>query len=397
MTTKISSSPTFCAEPWTTLNISQSGQVLPCFHSYGWSNGQQHSLGNIKQESVQSIISGPVLTDLRQTIAQGGWHPFCRQCQQHEAAGLTSARQNKLVDPAVVSQIDSDPTVFKLTHLALNWSNICNLTCTYCNPATSTAWQQALNMPITHVRNESSGLVELVRANRDALQGLSLGGGEPLLQPGLLNLLQEIDQDRVNVMVTTNLSMNLERNAIYQELRHWPQIQWMISFDNATRDKFEYVRRGAAWSQFLHNIQVLKQHRQRITAHPAYSIYCAFDLVEYYEFCQAQDLPIFWCDLIDPAPLDARRLAPELRQRARDEIDRIMQLYATDVQNEQRLSLANLRRYQAQLLTTPAATVDPWAWHAEQEQARSHPTRFKELWSNVTDSAWENSQCNLTG
>jgi len=386
MTTKISSSPTFCPEPWTTLNIAQSGQVLPCFHSYGNSNKQPHSLGNVKQESVQSIISGPVLTSLKQTIAQGQWHPFCRQCQQHEAHGFISARQTKIVDPAVVTQIDSDSAVFKLTHLALNWSNICNLTCTYCNPTTSTAWQQVLNMPITHVRNESSGLVELARASRDSLIGLSLGGGEPLLQTGLLNLLQEIDSDRVDVMVTTNLSMNLERNAIYQELRHWPNVQWMISFDNVTRDKFEYVRRGAKWSQFVYNIQVLKEHNQQITAHPAYSIYCAFDLVEYYEFCQAQDLPIFWCDLVDPAPLDARRLKPELRQQASKEIDRILALYATDVQNEQRLSLDNLKRYQAQLLIPPDTTVDPWAWHAVQEQARSHPTRFKELWSNVTGS-----------
>ena len=361
----------------------QSGHVLPCFHSHGWYDGQPHSLGNIKQESIQAVIAGPVMQQLRTAIAQGEWHRFCGQCQSLEAQGLTSPRQSKTYSSSAAQLIDQTPDAFELTHLALNWSNICNLTCTYCNPETSTAWQRVLNLPITHVRNDSAGLIDMVRNSTGTLVGLSLGGGEPLLQPGLLDLLQEVNSDRVNVMVTTNLSMNLEHNAIYQELRTWPNVQWMISFDNVQANRFEYVRRGADWNQFVYNIQQLKDQGQQVTAHPAYSVYCAFDLVEYYAFCQAHNLPIFWCDLSHPAVLDARKLNPELRQRAGEEIDRILDLYAADAENEHRLSLDTLRRYQSQLTQDPVTTVDPVAWHAAQEQHRSHTHLFAELWPQL--------------
>jgi uncharacterized Fe-S cluster-containing radical SAM superfamily protein len=348
----------------------------------GWNEkaGQVNSLGNIKQESLTSVIAGPVMRELRQAIAQGDWHPFCARCKDIELQGRTSPRQTSLAEPATVAQIDQDQQVFRLTHLSVNWSNICNLTCTYCNPATSTAWQRVLRLPISHVRNEHADLIQLVKNNQGLLLGLSLGGGEPLLQPGLVDLLHEVDSERVSVMITTNLSIDLEHNATYQELRTWPNVQWMVSFDNANADKFEYVRRGAKWSQFVHNIRLLKQHGQRVTAHPAYSIYCAFDLVEYYEFCQAEDLCIFWCDLIHPEALDARGLSPLLRQRARDQIDCILTRWGTSDNRDSRWSLSTLSRYGNELLQDPATTVDPWSWHAVQEQARSHTTRFEDLW-----------------
>jgi len=184
-----------------------------------------------------------------------------------------------------------------------------------------------MKFPITHVRNESAGLIELVRDNRDSLTGLTLGGGEPLLQRGLLELLQEVDSTCVNVMITTNLSMDLDKNAIYQELRTWPNVTWMVSFDNVDPAKFEYVRRGADWQLFEQNIQQLTQDHQRVVAHPAYSIYCAFDLDSYYEFCLANKLTIYWCDLTHPPALDARRLPDDLRQQAQQDIDRILELY----------------------------------------------------------------------
>ena len=279
---KISSSPTFCPEPWTTLNIDQTGRVLPCLHSMGWNQQTdcENTMGNTKQTSIQTIIQGPVLQEIKAAIARGEWHDFCSSCQQNEADSGTSARTPRVesAPPEIIEQIDQDIDSFKLTNLTVNWTNLCNLTCTYCNPDTSTAWQQVMKFPITHVRNESAGLIELVRDNRDSLTGLTLGGGEPLLQRGLLELLQEVDSTCVNVMITTNLSMDLDKNAIYQELRTWPNVTWMVSFDNVEPAKFEYVRRGADWQLFEHNIQQLTQDHQRVVAHPAYSIYCAFDL-----------------------------------------------------------------------------------------------------------------------
>jgi organic radical activating enzyme len=84
-------------------------------------------------------------------------------------------------------------------------------------------------------------LIELARTQGHNIQGLSLGGGEPLLQKGLDVFLSYIDSSKVRVMVTTNLSMEISTNPVYQILKTWSKVEWMVSFDNANKEKFEYV------------------------------------------------------------------------------------------------------------------------------------------------------------
>jgi radical SAM protein with 4Fe4S-binding SPASM domain len=385
---KTSSSPTFCSAPWTTLNIDQRGHVLPCLNSMGWSNGQEHSMGNIKQTDIQSILSGTVLTNIKHTIAQGQWHDFCSTCRNNEQTSGSSARTSGLAvtTDTVKDLIDSDINGFCLTDLTVNWTNLCNLTCTYCNPSTSTAWQQVLHMPIQQVRNQSQDLIELARLNRGTLKGLTLGGGEPLLQRGLLEFLKQLDPEQVRVLITTNLAVDLTKNTVYQELRTWPRVTWMVSFDNADPDKFEYVRRGAEWPEFVANIDSMLTEDQHVVAHPAYSVYSAFDLDSYYEFCTGRNLDIFWCDLSDPGALDIRRRPTAFRVQAQEQIQHILSVYSATERNND-LSLNILQRYHDQLNEDWAQTrpiignTDPVKWHLKQEQIMP-PDRgtFTDLW-----------------
>ena len=102
-------------------------------------------------------------------------------------------------------------------------------------------------------------MIELARTQGHNIQGLSLGGGEPLLQKGLDVFLSYIDSSKVRVMVTTNLSMEISTNPVYQILKTWPKVEWMVSFDNANKEKFEYVRDRANWEQFVKNLRQMKQ------------------------------------------------------------------------------------------------------------------------------------------
>jgi organic radical activating enzyme len=254
----------------------------------------------------------------------------------------------------------------------------------YCNPETSTAWQSIKKIPINHIKNEHADLIELARTQGHNIQGLSLGGGEPLLQRGLEKFLDYVNPDTVRVMITTNLSMDLETNAIYQRLRTWPQVEWMISFDNADQDKFEYVRHGASWSQFVKNIQVMKKDNLLIKAHPAYSIYCALDLMQYYDFCDQENIGIFWCELTNPWVLDIRRQPEKLRQLAVREIDRVVGKY----QNQIKLNVEVLNRYRATLtdnsyLNNTDFVPDILTWHTDMESTLKKTTRFADLWPNI--------------
>ena len=376
----ISASKTFCSAPWTSLNIDQTGRVSPCMHAVD-------AIGNIKQNTIHEIIAGAKLTSIKQAMQQGQWHDTCRLCKQSEDTTGVSARTQRHCDATTMDAIDQDITWFEPQHFVVNWSNLCNLSCVYCNSDTSTAWQSVKKIPIRHVRNDQQSILELMQDKGKSLQGLVLGGGEPLLQKGLLDMLHCLDPQKVRVMITTNLSMDLTNNDIYNELKTWPSVDWQVSFDNCTADRFEYVRDGANWIQFKANLDLLKADGQHVQAHPAYSIYCAFDLVEYYEFCEANDLNLFWCELTNPWDLDVRRLGPDIRQLAVDEIDKVTQRWGQE--NEHNLAVSTLQRYRTQLLdnsyifNVDEYTPDTLAWHRNIEIELNKSKKFEVLWPDL--------------
>jgi len=373
----VTSSPTFCSAPWTSLNIDQTGRVSPCFHARG-------SVGNIKETSIQEVIHGPALTDMREHMARGEWYNGCSWCKQLEETTGASGRTVRNASEPTLKAINHDPVnYFELQHVVINWSNLCNLACTYCNPDTSTAWQSIKGIAINHVKNEHPDLIELARTQGHTVVGLSLGGGEPLLQKGLVDFLRCLVPKQVQVLVTTNLSVDITNNPVYNELRTWPGVQWQISFDNADKDKFEYVRAGAKWETFVENIKIMKQHGQRVVAHPAYSIYCAFDLIEYYEFCIAHQLDLFWCELTHPIDLDVRRYSNTVREQAIAEIDCVVEKYS----NHKNLAIDTLRRYRMTLVDNSYLPdvhgFDPPQFHKDKEQELKTAHTFAQLWPKL--------------
>jgi MoaA/NifB/PqqE/SkfB family radical SAM enzyme len=337
------------------------------------------SVGNIKENTIQEVIHGPVLSDLREHMAQGRWHKACGWCKQLEETTGTSGRTTRHASKETIEHINNDISWFTLEHIVVNWSNLCNLTCVYCNAETSTAWQSIKGIPINHVKNEHKDLIELAQVHGHTVQGLMLGGGEPLLQKGLLDFLRCLNSEQVRVLVTTNLSVDITSNPIYQELRHWSNVDWQISFDNTDKSKFEYVRDGAVWETFVNNIRRMKQDGQHVVAHPAYSIYCAFDLVDYYDFCTSEGLDLFWCELTHPWDLDIRRYPETLRQLAIAEIEQVLEKYPTGA------AVETLARYRMTLLDpsyviSPDYCPNPQKFHSKIEAELKKTITFQQLW-----------------
>jgi hypothetical protein len=133
------------------------------------------------------------------------------------------------------------------------------------------------------------------------------------------------------------------------------------------------------------NIDTLQRDKQHVWAHPAYSIYCAFDLVEYYEFCEELNLDLFWCELTNPWELDVRRLPLQLRQKAVEEIDRVIARWA----HADNLATRTLENYRKQLLDNSYIfninefVPDVLAWHEKIEQELNKTTKFVDLWPTL--------------
>ncbi len=349
---------------------------MPCFHT-------GYELGNIKRIPIQQVLKDNPIKDIRQTMARGEWHKACAWCKRLEETTGSSGRTVRNTNPETLAAIDADIDFFKLEQLVVNWSNLCNLTCVYCNDHTSTAWQSIKKIPINYVKNEHDDLIELVKTQGHNIQGLSLGGGEPLLQKGLDVFLSYLNPATVSVMVTTNLSMEITTNPIYQILKTWPKVEWMVSFDNANKEKFEYVRDRANWEQFVKNLRQMKQDGQQVSAHPAYSIYCALDLEEYYDFCTSENLNIYWCELNHPIELDIRRHSQTLRDLAVGEINRVIDKYgdrnglAIDVLKTYRNTLQDNSYLKYQENFKSSKTL---AWHVDIENTLKKTNKFVDLW-----------------
>ena len=89
---------------------------------------------------------------------------------------------------------------------------------------------------------------------------------------------------------------------------------------------------GASWDLFVKNINYIQEKTSNnLDAHSLYSIYSAFNLVEFYEFIHENKIKnVFW-NLLESSGENSTasvlKLSPELKQRAIDEITQCEKLF----------------------------------------------------------------------
>ena len=122
-------------------------------------------------------------------------------------------------------------------------------------------------------------------------------------------------------------------------------------------------------------------------AHPAYSIYCAYDIVKYHEFCLENNLDLWWCDLIHPWDLDIRKYPLEYRQRAIAEIDKVFEMYHSKPDYLHGPARQTLLKYRVQLnsVVDTEFKPDPLGFHSSSEGELKQPYSFLELWPEFKD------------
>lgn len=378
----ITESKTFCSAPWTDLRLGHNGAVGICSYS--------PDIGNSLTDKIADILKNQTITDIKNCIKNEEWHDNCTYCKGSETHGGRSERLNMInsIDPTVKEKIDLDVPV--LTNVSINWNNLCNLACTYCGENNSTKWAEKLSIPISMSRIDEESALEYILDKKDTVFGLLIGGGEPLLQKNIHTLINQLAKDHLNITLTTNLSVPLTNNPVFKTIIKHKNIivNWMISFDGIG-DKFEYVRDGASWDIFKKNIQILKDHGQRVIAHPAYGLYCATDVEEYCDFCVENELPIWWCDIFEPHELDIRFAPSEIRQLAINSIDKVLEKY----QGRSELNLDTLIEYKKMAENGISFISDKndditrarkiIIFNHDIEQKLNKTTRFKNLWPDI--------------
>lgn len=316
---------TFCALPFTEIFLGPDGIVKPCCSS-------NTAFGDLNQSTIQEIIQSERSREVRSSILRGEWHPSCIQCKRQESQGIRSERDLNM-DKFIADNGTVDETFFKLVRLDLRWSNTCNLSCTYCYEYFSSKWAEIKGIKVNAVVDENEqSLFLLIEQHKDSVENILMLGGEPLLQKQNARLIDLVANKSFYVL--TNLAVPLPNNRVAQRLLKEPVLHIGVSFETIG-ERYEYVRHGAQWAVFDSNIDYIRSQRKdvEIDAHALYSIYSAFNLVEYYEYIVSKQITkVFW-NLLESSGENKHasvfKLSRTLKDEAIAEIDRVLERFPT--------------------------------------------------------------------
>ena len=268
VSTSIVKQDTFCVLPWVHLYIGTDGNVLPCCVA-----DHQHPMGNIEEQSIDSIAKSKAFNRLRSNMIAGVHSKECSRCYQQEDSGLPSARinHNKRWPHITVNNTDPSGIIdkFKPVYFDIRLNNICNLKCRMCSGYFSSAIAQeekelfgsniAVNSAL-RLQQRKSSLTEILEYLPFA-ENIYFAGGEPLLAAehyAILNALIACGNTELAISYNTNFTTLTYQNISVLDIwKHFSNINIGASLD-AIGPVAEYVRHGTKWKTIESNLELVK-------------------------------------------------------------------------------------------------------------------------------------------
>ncbi|WP_353480174.1 twitch domain-containing radical SAM protein [Haliscomenobacter sp.] len=371
----------YCAAPWRGLHINPQGNVKTCCA------GNPNMLGNLNANTIEEILNTDLMTKIRASLAQGRPHEYCSNCVQAERFGADSERQwhnrvNPNFDYAAAGDRYHYPVIFDV-----RWNITCNLSCNYCGPSCSSKWASINGVPFkSGTRPYYEQVCEFLEQHGEHIHEVALVGGEPLLLPENDRLLDVIPESTIITLIT-NMSVDLEKNKIFQKLAQRRNVGWSMSFDNVG-DRFEYVRHGADWRLLQDNLQTVKylMHNNGHWGgiHAVYNIYSATRLCEFRQFAQDTNTTVLWQNLFYPDYLDPFQHGPEVADLATQEIERFSSMDMVTTPAERQFFDLVLTKY-SQSQSNPGIQ-QKFRQHIHDNETVFHPDKageFARLWPEL--------------
>lgn len=371
----------YCAAPWRGLHINPRGDVKTCCA------GDPNMLGNLNQHTIEEILNGKELIEIRKSIAAGEPHKYCSNCVRAERFGADSERKwHNNVNPNFDYTTAGDQYHYPVI-VDVRWNTTCNLSCNYCGEFCSSKWASIKGIPFkSGARPYYEAVCDFIEQHYEHIHEVALVGGEPLLLPENERLLDVIPKDAI-VTLITNLSVDLENNKIFRKLRDRTKVGWSMSFDNVG-EKLEYVRHGAEWNQIKANLATIKDlmrtQGQWGGIHAVYNIYNATNICELKEFSLETDTSILWQNLFQPDYLDPFLHGPTVAVPAAQEIERFFANYSPTPM-EQNFFDTSLNNYKSVTEAKPGIE-HKFKTHIHNIEHTFHPDKagsFARLWPEL--------------
>lgn len=327
---------TFCILPFVGMNVHLNGGLAPCCYM------DHMDVTHRFKDHEQWRSEG--LRQLKHDLSTGIRNNVCRRCWSLEDAGVVSYRMNANEKfhghPAWYTNVNNpswDEKIYDIEYLHLDFDSYCNLRCIMCHPVTSSS------IEAEYLKNEKSyipfvGYTEFSKEKwhesdqfKELLPRLSkikylfLTGGEPLINPRVINLIKQLPNlSDLNLAVTTNAS--LIKEDVWKLMSQVGSMVVTASLEGVGEHN-DYLRYGSDWSTVKENIKRLKSlpnlKYHGITINHVLQFTSQWSLVPLIEFCNEEKLFINISKLVDPYYLSIAGLSENEKNEFIKSLDRI--------------------------------------------------------------------------
>ena len=316
----------FCPMPWAGLMYNMDGKVKNCIRSAG-------SIGDLKQNSIQEILHGPVNLDTQQRMLAKQPGQNCHTCYDLEGDktgfDIISDRIFYIRELKHVPLDTYQHNQHELNTIDVRWTNLCNFACVYCGPEFSSSWADELETKITKPDNvRFNDFKRYIFDHAATLKHVYLAGGEPLLMKEnieLLDLLQKVNPG-VNLRINTNLSKT--NTQVFDRICEFKNVHWTVSVETMA-DEFEYIRYGGSCTDFLENLLTIQKLNHKISFNMLWLLLnyrSVFTCVDYLNSLGFHNNSFIIGALLTPEYLNIRHLPDCMLQLIKQELqDRIDQ------------------------------------------------------------------------
>jgi organic radical activating enzyme len=229
-------------------------------------------------ENRGELFNNPINVGERQQMLSNQRNSSCeRNCWAAEDRGAVSPRMFQDGIEQTHTKVVTAPETIDLTIGA-----DCNLTCTYCCKEFSSAWRRdiadngqyhlgerfalsskdklllAIKQPVLKQTHHYQLLLDEIKYAAPGLRKLTVTGGEPFLDNGLIDTIKSLPLGDAVIDIYTGLGVSVSRfSRIVEELQGLPVV--VIVSAETIGKMLEFNRYGIRWDEFQQMIELLRQ------------------------------------------------------------------------------------------------------------------------------------------
>lgn len=263
--------PIFCPSIYKGLRIITTGQCSHCCMQIVEFKNKNGETLNVSKNNFEEIINSYTANQIRESFERGERHPCCKACWVEEDAGIESKRQRDIqYFPNYIPESIIEPKLIELMILDVNVSNLCNLKCRTCSPASSSLFAEELNQikpdritttkwvsnKIEKAYNDDSMFWNEYKNNFHKFKHIDFYGGEPFLVKRQIEILKKAVDDNIakDISIHFNTNCTIWDNDIFNIIKEFRHINVDISLDGIN-ERAKYIRYPSNWEKVFNNFK----------------------------------------------------------------------------------------------------------------------------------------------